>query len=130
MMKERANNKTSTTHYKGGVLFLGFHPYKEIVFLMVYSLRFSFVVVSDTKYVLAAGQNSCLQLRNGGVLLRGVVVSYHLNSSKVQELVISDAYHMDISFPYTPSWMEFAISLAKLRLVACICLQEPFVVTL
>jgi hypothetical protein len=86
VLNEKSNDKTTTSgveeeesewYYKE-VDFLGFHPYKEMVFLRVSSSR--------------------------------VVVSYHLNSSKVQELGILDAYHMDISIPYTPSWMKFASS--------------------
>jgi hypothetical protein len=88
VLHEKSNYKTTTSRveeeddesewdYKE-VDFLGFHPYKEILFLRVSSSR--------------------------------VVVSYHLNSSKVQELGILEAYNMDISIPYTPSWMEFASS--------------------
>jgi hypothetical protein len=88
VLHEKSNYKTTTSRveeeddesewdYKE-VDFLGFHPYKEILFLRVSS--------------------------------SGVVVSYHLNSSKVQELGILEAYNMDISIPYTPSWMEFASS--------------------
>ncbi|TVU48638.1 hypothetical protein EJB05_08279 [Eragrostis curvula] len=65
--------------YYSDMIFLGFHPYKEIAFF----------VVSSTK-----------------------VVSYHLNSSKVQELG-SLRQPVDRSFPYTACWMRDLLSEKK-----------------
>ncbi|TVU27525.1 hypothetical protein EJB05_30142, partial [Eragrostis curvula] len=68
-----AQDKVATHNRK--IVFLGFHPYKEVAFFFT-SLR---------------------------------VVSYHLNSSKVQEL---GSLHepIDRSFPYTACWMGELLS--------------------
>ncbi|TVU27457.1 hypothetical protein EJB05_30068, partial [Eragrostis curvula] len=58
--------------YSNDIVFLGFHPYKEIAFFLVSSSR---------------------------------VVSYHLNTSRVQELGILTGQTIVKSFPYTPCWM-------------------------
>jgi len=65
--------KDSVETYDQETFFLGFHPYKEIVFF-------------------------CLS--------RARAVSYHLNSSKVQELgILYDLPDIIKSFPYTPCWI-------------------------
>ncbi|CAO2174678.1 unnamed protein product [Urochloa humidicola] len=66
---QETKDKVATRY--DGMIFLGFHPYKEIAFFLL-----------------------CFR-----------VVSYHLNSSKVQELGITGEYISE-SFPYTACWME------------------------
>ncbi|CAN6176992.1 unnamed protein product [Urochloa humidicola] len=69
------NNKPNEPYGQYGMVFLGFHPYKEIVFFCV---------------------KSCVSSR---------AVSYHLNTSKVQDLGTLDVTKEESSFPYTPCWM-------------------------
>ena len=65
--------KDSVETYDQETFFLGFHPYKEIVFF-------------------------CLS--------RARAVSYHLNTSMVQELgILYDLPDIIKSFPYTPCWI-------------------------
>lgn len=71
---ETKDNKANKPYWYG-MVFLGFHPYKEIVFFCVHSSRSS------------------------------RVVSYHLNTLKVQELGTLDVTEMESSFPYTACWM-------------------------
>ncbi|TVU27423.1 hypothetical protein EJB05_30032 [Eragrostis curvula] len=70
VLDETDDDNAITTCYKG-IIFLGFHPYKEIAFFLVSFSR---------------------------------VVSYHLNSSKVQELGILNKGIVK-SFPYTSCWV-------------------------
>jgi hypothetical protein len=72
---EITDNKQATTiDWAYGIVFLGFHPYKEIAFFHV---------------------------------LSGVgVVSYHLNTSKVQELGTFHITELESLFPYTACWMR------------------------
>ncbi|CAN6215821.1 unnamed protein product [Urochloa humidicola] len=69
------NNKPNKPYEQYDMVFLGFHPYKEIVFFCV---------------------KSCVSSR---------AVSYHLNTSKVQDLGTLDVTEEKSSFPYTPCWM-------------------------
>ncbi|CAN6200674.1 unnamed protein product [Urochloa humidicola] len=68
------NNKPNEPYGQYDMVFLGFHPYKEIVFFCVSSRA----------------------------------VSYHLNTSKVQDLGEVDVTEMESSFPYTACWMREA----------------------
>ncbi|CAL5049887.1 unnamed protein product [Urochloa decumbens] len=69
------NNKPKEPYGQYCMGFLGFHPCKEIVFFCVKSYASS------------------------------RAVSYHLNTSKVQDLGKLDVMETETSFPYTPCWM-------------------------